>query len=137
MGLVGRFGWLDTSFPFWVYIVAAFVAVPLILAALADLVRERRALWPRLDELVVYLAMVGGLCVEIGVESYRSLVSTGATFEQPRYMLPALCIYAAVVALAARLPGPRWGLILGSGFVTIALAHDVFAQIQTIARYYT
>jgi hypothetical protein len=52
-------------------------------------------------------------------------------------MLPALCIYAAVVALAARLPGPRWGLILGSGFVTIALAHDVFAQIQTIARYYT
>jgi 4-amino-4-deoxy-L-arabinose transferase-like glycosyltransferase len=137
MGLVGRFGWLDTSFPFWVYIVAAFVAVPLVLAAFADLVLERRAVYRRLDELVVYLAMVGGLCVEIGVESYRLFIMTGATFEQPRYLLPVLCIYAAVVALAVRLPGPKWGLILGSGFVTIALAHDVFSQIQAISRYYS
>jgi 4-amino-4-deoxy-L-arabinose transferase-like glycosyltransferase len=136
MGLIGRFGLLDTSFPFWVYLVAAPIAILLVLAALGDLARERRRLWRHADELVVYVAMIVGLCVEIGVESYRSLAIGAGVFEQPRYLLPALCIYAAIVALATRLPGRRWGLAVGSAIVMLALIHDVFSQLLVIGRYY-
>ncbi len=137
VGLIGRFGWLDTMFPYWVYLVAGPIAIVLVLAAVAALVREHKRLRRRVDEFAVYLAMVGGLCVEIGAESYRSLVIGSGVFEQPRYLLSALCVYAAVVALAARLPGRRWGAAFGALIVCLALAHDVFSQLQVIARYYT
>jgi 4-amino-4-deoxy-L-arabinose transferase-like glycosyltransferase len=137
MGLIGRFGLLDTSFPFWVYLVAAPIAILLVLAALGDMVRERRRLWHHADELVVYVAMIVGLCVEIGIESYRSLAIGAGVFEQPRYLLPGLCIYAAIVALATRLPGRRWGLAVGGAIVMLALIHDVFSQLLMIGRYYT
>ncbi len=106
------------------------------LAAVAELVRERERTWRHADQLVVIVAMVVGLCVEIGVQSYRSLVTNAGAFEQPRYLLSALCVYAAIVALAARLPGRRWGLVVGALIVMLALAHDVFSQLQVIARYY-
>jgi 4-amino-4-deoxy-L-arabinose transferase-like glycosyltransferase len=136
VGLVGRFGWLDTNFPYWVYLVAAPIAIVLVAAALADLVREHGRLRRHAGELLVYIAMVAGLCVEIGVESYRSLVTGGGVFEQPRYLLSALCVYAAIVALAARLPGRRWGVVVGALIVIAALTHDVISQMQVIARYY-
>ena len=136
LGLIGRFGWLDTSFPYWVYLVAAPIAIALILAALAALVRERHRVWHRADELLVYVAMIGGLCVEIGVESYETLIQGRGMFEQPRYLLSGLCIYAAIVALATRLPGRRWGMAVGALIVVLALAHDVFSQVLVIARYY-
>jgi hypothetical protein len=135
-GLVGRFGWLDTVFPYWVYLLAAAIAIPLGLAALADLARERSKLRRHLGELLVYVVMVAGLCIEIGVESYRTLITGGGVFEQPRYVLPGLCIYAAIVALAVRLPGRRWGIALGSVLVMLFLAHDLFSELQVIARYY-
>jgi 4-amino-4-deoxy-L-arabinose transferase-like glycosyltransferase len=136
LGLVGRFGWLDTRFPYWVYLVAAPICALLVLAALAALVRERGRVWRRADELAVYVAMIAGLCIEIGVESYETVISGGGVFEQPRYLLSGLCIYAAVVALATRLPGRRWGMAVGALIVTLALAHDVFSQLLVIARYY-
>jgi hypothetical protein len=137
IGLIGRFGELDTSFPYWVYLVAAPIAVALLLAAVAALIRERKRLWRHLDEFAVYVAMVAGLCIEIGIESYRSLETGAGVFEQPRYVLPGLCVYAAIVALAARLPGRRWGMAIGALIVLLALAHDVFSQLLVIARYYT
>jgi len=137
IGLIGRFGWLDTTFPYWVYLVAGPIAILLVCAAIAALVRERDHARRHLGELAVYVAMVGGLCVEIGIQSYRALVTGGGIFEQPRYLLSALCIYAAVVALAARLPGRRWGVVVGAVIVSLALAHDLFSQLQVIARYYS
>ncbi len=136
IGLIGRFGWLDTTFPYWVYLVAAPIVMVLVLAAIATLVRERDRLARRVDELLVYIAMVAGLCVEIGIESYRALVTGGGVFEQPRYLLSGLCVYAAIVALAARLPGRRWGLVVGVLIVMLALGHDLVSQLQVIARYY-
>jgi hypothetical protein len=85
---------------------------------------------------LVYVAMIGGLCVEIGVESYETLIQGSGIFEQPRYLLSGLCIYAAIVALATRLPGRRWGMAVGALIVVLALAHDVFSQVLVIARYY-
>jgi 4-amino-4-deoxy-L-arabinose transferase-like glycosyltransferase len=136
MGLIGRFGWLDTTFPFWVYVLAAPIAVALIVGALTTLARERKRLRRHAFELGVYVVMIGGLCVEIGVESYRTLVTSGGIFEQPRYLLSGLCIYAAIVALVARLGGRRIGIALGTLIVMLALAHDLFSQLLVIGRYY-
>jgi 4-amino-4-deoxy-L-arabinose transferase-like glycosyltransferase len=136
IGLIGRFGWLDTEFPYWVYLVAGPIAILLVCAAIAALVREGQRSRAHLGELAVYVAMVGGLVVEIGIQSYRTLVTGQGIFEQPRYLLSALCIYAAVVALAARLPGRRWGVVVGAVIISLAFAHDLFSQLQVIARYY-
>ena len=63
----------------------------------------------RLAELAVYALAVVGLAGEIGVQSYRYLIANGGVFEQARYLLPLLCLYGAIVALAVRFGGRRWG----------------------------
>ena len=91
--------------------------------------RAAAARWPSSG---VYAAAVVGLCVEIGVQSYRYLVADGAAFEQ-----------AALPAAAARrftprswrwpraLGGRRWGPVLGAVLVVLAFGHDLFAQAVT------
>ena len=61
-------------------------------------------------------------------QSYREAIPTGELFEQARYLLPLLCLYAAIVALAARAGGRRWGPALGAALVVLAIGHDLFAQ---------
>jgi 4-amino-4-deoxy-L-arabinose transferase-like glycosyltransferase len=135
-GLVGRFGWLDYDFPSWVYKVAAGVTLSVCALAAAELVRGRRAVRRRFGEMSVYVLVVAGLCLEIGVESYRYVIGGGGVFEQARYLLPLLCLYAGVGALAVRFGGRRWGPVLGAALVVLAIGHDLYAQAITISRYY-
>jgi 4-amino-4-deoxy-L-arabinose transferase-like glycosyltransferase len=137
-GFTGRFGWLDYVFPWWFYRIALAVCLLAGLLAAGELVRRRSALRRRLGELSVYALALLGLCVEVGVQSYREWVQSGGFghFEQARYLLPLLCLYAAIAALAVRFGGRRWGPVLGVALVTLALAHDLFAQAITISRYY-
>jgi 4-amino-4-deoxy-L-arabinose transferase-like glycosyltransferase len=135
-GFIGRFGWLDYDFPAWVYPTALAVSLAVCALAACELARRRRALRRRLDELTVYAIALIGLCVEIGVESYRYLISGSGVFEQARYLLPLLGLYAAIVALAVRCGGRRWGPVVGATLVVLALGHDLYAQAITIARYY-
>jgi 4-amino-4-deoxy-L-arabinose transferase-like glycosyltransferase len=136
-GLVGHFGWLDYGFPEWTYWSVLAVAGVLVLLALAELTRCRRTLVRRLDELVVYILALAGLCGEIGVESYRLYIENGAQFEQARYLLPVIGLYAAIGALAVRFGGRRFGPALAGALIVLALGHDLFAQAISIARYYT
>jgi hypothetical protein len=135
-GFVGRFGWLDYTFPGWVYNAAGVVMGLICVLAVVELVRRRRALGGRLGELAVYALALVGLCVEIGVASYREAILTGSVFEQARYLLPLLCLYAAIVALATRAGGRRFGPAIGAAIVMIAIGHDLLSQAITIARYY-
>lgn len=135
-GFVGRFGWLDYDFPAWVYEVAKYVSLVVCALALGALWRGRAALRHRLGELAVYVAAVVGVCVTIGVQSYRYLVANGGVFEQARYLLPLLALYGAVIALAARFGGRRWGPVLAAALVLLAIGHDLYAQAITIGRYY-
>ena len=135
-GLVGRFGWVDFGFASWVYKAAFVVWVGILVLALVELVRRRAALRQRLGEASVYLAVVLGLCVEIGIQSYRYMVGGGGVFEQARYLLPLLALYAAIGALAVRAGGPRWGRVIAVVLVVGALGHDLYSQAITIARYY-
>jgi 4-amino-4-deoxy-L-arabinose transferase-like glycosyltransferase len=135
-GLFGRFGWLDYGFPAWFYKAALFVSALVCVLAVAELARRRSTVRRRAGELAVYALAVFGLCVEIGIQSYRYEVITGGVFEQARYLLPLLGLYAAVAALAVRFGGRRWGPALCVGLITLAIGHDVYAQAITIARYY-
>jgi hypothetical protein len=135
-GFVGRFGWLDYDFPAWVYEVAKYVSLAVCALALAELARRREALRRRLGELSVYVLALVGVCVVIGVQSYRFLVVNGGVFEQARYLLPLLCLYGAIVALAVRSGGRRWGPVIAAALVVLAIGHDLYAQAISISRYY-
>jgi len=135
-GFVGRLGWLDYGFPAWFYRAAEGVSLFVCALAVGELVRRRDALRRRAGELGVYVVALCGLCAEIGIESYRYLIANGGVFEQARYLLPLLCLYGAIVALAVRFLGPRWGPALGAVLVVLAVGHDLFAQAITISRYY-
>jgi len=137
-GFNGRFGWLDYDFgrPFYRWI-GWLVYLPLLVLAGVGLYRSRAALGRRLLELAVYALAVLGLVVAIARPSYTTFLSGAAfPFFQPRYILPLLPLFAAIVALAVRGAGRRAAPYVGTGIVMLALAHTLFAQLLTITRYY-
>ncbi len=136
-GLVGRFGWLDYEFPLWVDDLALVLLIAVVVLALSELVRRRGAVLRRAGELVVYALVPLGLCVVIGVQSYNQYVASGSIFEQPRYLLPLLGLYAGLVALAVRAGGRRFAAPLAVALVVLAVGHDIYGQALTVARYYT
>jgi hypothetical protein len=138
-GFFARLGWLDYKFPYHFYLGALVVCIAVAVLAVAELVRCRRAFSRRVLEFVVYALALAGVCVEIGVESYREMIQTAGAgqFEQARYLLPLLALYGAIAALAVRLGGRRWGPALGAVLVLLAIGHDLYAQALTISRYYT
>lgn len=134
-GFIGRFGYFQYGFPmsayrlgFWVLLAVAALAV---LAVLRTGGLRRRA-----AEVSCYFAMAVGLVVLMGVVGYRYVLSTGANFEQIRYFFPLLGLYGAVVALAARSAGARWGRPLGALLVVLAMGHSLLSMMVTVARYY-
>jgi hypothetical protein len=133
---VGLYGWLDTTFPPWVYDFALLPAGLMALLALRTLIARRAALWQRMPELLVYLAICVGLLALIGGDSRLASASEGAGYAQPRYLMPLLPLAAAMIALAARGAGRRWGPVAGALIVTVFLAHDIFSQLLTVSRFY-
>jgi 4-amino-4-deoxy-L-arabinose transferase-like glycosyltransferase len=137
-GWIGRFGWLDASWPEAVYRWARWVLV--LLVALAAFATGRRLLhggawrarWP---ELVSYAALVVGLLVLIGLAGHRARETGDPGFEQARYLLPLLPLYAAAVGMAARAFG-RFGPAVAAALVVAALGHAVLAELLTVSRFY-
>ncbi|HSZ69010.1 MAG TPA: DUF2142 domain-containing protein [Solirubrobacteraceae bacterium] len=132
--VVGKYGWLDTTFPAWV--LKAALAPVAILAALllSGLVMSRHALRARWLEIAVYAIMGLGLLVIIGADDYRGRVP--GEYAQLRYLAPMLALAGAGLALAARGAGRRWGPVAGTLIVLVILAHDLFSQLLVISRYY-
>lgn len=135
-GFIGRFGWLDTMFPSWVYVLALAAAVVLTILALRAMAAARGALGQRLPELAVYFALAAGLLVTIGASGYREVQNAPTSYGEARYLLPLLALYGALLALAVRGVGRRLGPAAGVVLIALLLAHDVFSQLQTIARFY-
>jgi 4-amino-4-deoxy-L-arabinose transferase-like glycosyltransferase len=135
-GTIGLFGWLDTPFPAWVYTLATILVVPLLALFAVALWRRRAQLGERWPEILAYAAMVAGLLVSIGVLGLRYRRDTGFIFEQARYLLPFVPLYAAGLALAARGAGARLERPVGAVVVMLAMAHGLFAQLLVISRFY-
>jgi 4-amino-4-deoxy-L-arabinose transferase-like glycosyltransferase len=136
VGYVGRLGWLDTFFPGWVYTLALIPAAVIAGLCGRTLIAARASLRARTGELCVYASMALGELMLIGVASYRIYPTLVAEYGQARYLLPMLPLLGAVLALAARGAGRRWGPTAGALIVTLFLAHDLLSQLQVIARYY-
>jgi 4-amino-4-deoxy-L-arabinose transferase-like glycosyltransferase len=136
-GFVGLYGWVDTTFPAWVYeaaLVPTAIVAGLCVRALAG---GRTHLRARAAEPIAYATMVVGLMALVGADSYLSETSTGTgPYWQPRYFLPLIPLLGLVLALAARGAGRRWGRSAGVLIVVLVFAHDLFSQLQLVARYY-
>jgi 4-amino-4-deoxy-L-arabinose transferase-like glycosyltransferase len=133
-GLVGLYGWLDTTFPNWVYN-AALLPAALIGALFARaLFVCRGALRGRAVELGVYLVICLGVLGTIGVDDYIHHVPT--EYFEPRYLLPLLALWGPILALAARGAGRRWGPVAGVLIVALLAAHDLFSGLLVVSRYY-
>lgn len=135
-GLVGLYGWLDTTFPTWVYDAALIPAGCLALLGLGALARNRRALRGRAVELLTYALMAAGLLALVGSASYTGFPQIGGAYAESRYLLPLLAPMGAALALAVRGAGRRWGPTVGAVVLMLFVAHDLFSQLQVIARYY-
>lgn len=133
---VGLYGWLDTTFPPWVYTFALLPAGLMALLALRTLIVSRRTMLRRLPELLVYIAICVGLMALIGGDSHLASSTEGAGYAQPRYLMPLLPLAVATVVLAARGAGRRWGPTVGALIVTLFLAQEIFGQLLTVTRFY-
>jgi Predicted membrane protein (DUF2142) len=135
-GYVGLYGWFDTTFPAWVYNAALVPTALIALLCTRALIVGRGMLRGRLGELSVYAAIGVGVLLLVGADSYQLFPGTAAEYGQARYLLPMLPLLGAVLALAARGAGRRWGPTAGALILVLFLGHDLFSQLQAIARYY-
>jgi hypothetical protein len=135
-GTIGHFGWLDYTFPPWVYTLAKYLFIALGLLALAGIVRLRALLRPALPMFACFGVMVLGLLGAIGYAGIRYRLVNGVPFEQARYIFPLLVFYGLFVVLAANALPRRWAPLLGALLVVLAMAHGLFAETLTISRYY-
>ncbi len=135
-GLVGRYGWLDTFFPAWVYNLALIPAALIAGLCMRELVRNRGVLAARVAELAVYCVMTAGVMALVGASDYLAYPKDIGAYIEPRYLMPMLVLFGAVLALAARGAGRRWGPAVGALLVLVILGHDIFSQLLVISRYY-
>jgi 4-amino-4-deoxy-L-arabinose transferase-like glycosyltransferase len=136
-GFIGRFGWAEYSFPLnWQRAAFALFAMLTVLAGV-ELWRKRDVLRSRWIEPLTYGTMFVGLLLLIALAAYRyQVVMPGTNFEQGRYLLPLLGLYAAFIALAVRGAGRKWGPALGAFLIVLAMGHSLFAMLLTISRFY-
>jgi hypothetical protein len=135
-GFVGKFGWVVVFFADWAYRLAAVVLGAAFALAVRAAVRERAALRRRRAELIAYAAMAGGLLLLIGLVALRGWAPGISGAVQGRYLLPLLALFAALLALAARGAGERWGRTAGVAIVVVAVAWSLFGQLITIGWFY-
>jgi 4-amino-4-deoxy-L-arabinose transferase-like glycosyltransferase len=135
-GFIGEFGWLEFGFPRWVYNWSLALAFGLLALAARELVSLRNVLRSRLWELITYLGLMSGVLVLIAGTGYVARLGGTPTYEQPRYLFPLLALYGALIALAARGAGKRYGPAVGVFLVCVAIAHTAGAMLLTLTRYY-
>jgi 4-amino-4-deoxy-L-arabinose transferase-like glycosyltransferase len=130
---VGKFGWYDYQFPDRVNHLMFVVYCVIAVAALAALVPQRRRLGL---PMLIYVLLAAGLVVAIARAAYPLRVGGNFIFEQARYLMPLLGLYALALALAAsplrrRLEVAALGVFLGGSVLLLLAAWEM-----TIKRYY-
>ncbi len=135
-GFVGRFGWVRVHYAPWGYRLGALVLAALALLSARALTADRLAVRRRASELAGYAAMTAGLLLLIGLVALRGWAPSIQGAVQGRYLLPLLPLFGALLALAARGAGERWGRATGVAIVVLCLAWSLFGQLATIAYYY-
>ena len=134
--LVGGFGWFDTHFASWVYDAALVPISLVVLLCAAALIRRRSAVRARWLELAVYATLAGGVLAMVAAAGYNLFLQRAGGAAEARYLLPLVPLYAGTLALATRGAGRRLMPLVGSAIVLLAIAHNAFALLLEISRYY-
>ncbi len=135
-GIVGKYNWLETDFPDWVYTLALIPAACIIGLCGRALLQRRSGLAGRAGELCVYVLMAGGIMVMLGASSFTASSAEFAQYTEPRYFTPLFALGGAVLALATLGAGKRWGPAVGTAIVLLLLAQDLFSQLLVVGRFY-
>jgi 4-amino-4-deoxy-L-arabinose transferase-like glycosyltransferase len=135
-GFVGLYGWGDTPFPAWVYDLAVVPAGIVVSLAVRGLAGRRKVLRGRAGELCVYALIAGGVMAMVAASSYGVFPARDAEYAHVRYLFPTLAPLGAVLVLAVRGAGTRWGPAVGVLIVVVVLAQDIFSQLLVVAHYY-
>jgi hypothetical protein len=135
-GFVGQFGWGEVVFPGWVVSVALIPVAVIVGLFIRAVYGRRAALRGRAAESCVYALIAAGVLMMVAWASYKSFPETEASFGQTRYLFPMLALLGALLALAARGAGRRWGSAVGVLIVVLMLDHDIFSQLLVVAHYY-
>jgi len=135
-GFIGRFGWWQYQFSDRVNDAVLGVYLVILTLVGASVWRFRVPIRRRLPEAVTYVAVFAGIVVVVGVAGYRFRAVIGGNFEQTRYLFPALALYGAILAIAARGAGHRWGRPVGLLLVVLAVGQALAAMLLTFGRYY-
>ncbi|MGH2855089.1 MAG: DUF2142 domain-containing protein, partial [Solirubrobacteraceae bacterium] len=133
---VGLYGWLDTTFPTWVYTAALLPAGLIVALCARALLASRAELRRRIWESLAYVTMGLGVVVLVGADSFLQFPERAGGYTEPRYFLPMAVLFGTVFALAARGAGRRWGPAVGALIVVLILGHDIFSQLLVVSRYY-
>jgi 4-amino-4-deoxy-L-arabinose transferase-like glycosyltransferase len=137
-GFVGRFGFFQYQFPAWGNILGGTVLVGIAAAAGNGVWRTRAVLKRRGAELATYLLMFLGVVGLVSIVGYRYYVLTGASFEQTRYLFPALTLWGALVVVAAiglrtkRFAEP----VIGTLIVVLVMGQAFSALLLSLGRNY-
>jgi 4-amino-4-deoxy-L-arabinose transferase-like glycosyltransferase len=135
-GFVGVYTWANIAFPTWVDLLALIPTAAIAALCARTLVLRRDALRARTLELCVYALIAAGVLVSIAILSYSTFPGIGAQFGRVRYLFPLLALLGAVLALAARGAGRRWGPAVGALIVVLVLAQNLLTQLLFVSRYY-
>jgi 4-amino-4-deoxy-L-arabinose transferase-like glycosyltransferase len=144
-GFVGRYGWLDYGLPAWVNRVLPWFWTLVALLGVRGgyvLLRRRQAELPRprrVERIVVGVALVlllAGVLFSVARADYTALAAGTARFQQPRYLMLALPVAAALVLFALRGTPTRARPYLAVSLVGVAVLHTVASIVATVSRYY-
>jgi 4-amino-4-deoxy-L-arabinose transferase-like glycosyltransferase len=135
-GFVGRFGAREYGLPGVADGIAAAVYGVIVILAARELVARRGTVRARAGELATYVAVMLGLLIIIHSRGYDTRIRAEGDWEQARYLFPLLPLYAAIIALAARGAGRRYGPAVAVLIVSLAIAHSLLAFLVTVTRYY-
>ncbi len=130
---VGRFGWFDYQFPDRVNTAAFVLYAVVAVAALAAILLYRRREWPL---WLLFGATAAGLAGVIARAAYPLRSTGNSIFEQARYLMPLLALYALALALAVSLLRRRAALAVLSLLVAVSSLQLLGAFILTVRRYY-
>jgi 4-amino-4-deoxy-L-arabinose transferase-like glycosyltransferase len=134
---VGLYGWMDTMFPTWVENVALLLAIGTAVLCISEILARRDELRARRAEIASYVVVFLAVIAMLGIASYKGdVIEHEIALGEPRYLLVMLPFLGAAIALAVRGAGRRWVPVLGAAMIVLFLGHDLFSQLQVIARYY-
>lgn len=135
-GLVGVFGWVDYGFGAQTNALGDRVFLTLLVLLSVAMMRYRRtvrAQWPLLICCLLGLVLVPAA---VGIVDYQAFATGSARFEQARYLLPLLGLYAALFGISVKAVGPRLGLLLLPVLWVLLSLHTFAAMVLTVNRYY-